>query len=72
MTVSEYTDGYYTLDLTGLLTDPKTWHLRRAEGLVLRSIPCGEDYAVIATGDCCYAPQILEVNFDPRQSGTAV
>ncbi len=72
LTVSEYTDGYYTLDLTGLLTDPKTWHLRRAEGLVLRSIPCGEDYAVIATGDCCYAPQILEVNFDPRQSGTAV
>lgn len=62
LTAAEQTDGYYVLDLTSLLTDPATQRLRRAEGIVLR-MPRSGDRAVIATGDCCMSPQILEVNY---------
>ena len=68
LTVSESIDGYYRLDLTALLTDPKTHCLRRSEGVVLRNMPGHEDCSVIATGDCCYAPQILEVGIEQSKS----
>lgn len=54
-------DDYFTVDMTALLTNPKTGRLRKAEGIVLR-LPQG-GHAVLATGDCCMMPQILEVNY---------
>lgn len=54
-------DDYFTVDMTALLTNPETGRLRKAEGIVLR-LPQG-GHAVLATGDCCMMPQILEVNY---------
>lgn len=60
---AQYNEQFYILDLSKLLIDPTTHFLRRTEGFVLRLANAGEDYSVIATGDCCKAPQFLEIRY---------
>ncbi len=52
--------GYHSLDITRRMTDPNQY-LTQTEGLILRS--CGPGCSIVATGDSCYAPQILEIRF---------
>ena len=59
---SEITDFYIDLDLTSMLSD-KYGRLAKGEGFILKAKKeyCG--YSVIATGDNCFKPQILEINY---------
>lgn len=59
-----YSDnGYQSIDITSLLVDPRTKTIVRSEGMILRPKIKGGGFSVISTGDSCYAPQIMEVNF---------
>ena len=55
--------GYQNMDITSLLVDPRTRTIVSSEGLILKSKIKNSGFSVIATGDCCFAPQILEVNY---------
>ena len=55
--------GYQSLDITPLLVDPRTGTITQSEGLILKPKIKGGGFSVIATGDSCFAPQIMEVNF---------
>ncbi len=63
LTTAEDTEGFYILDLSELLINPETHFLRKTEGIILRLLGDNEDCAVIATGDCCAAPQFLEITY---------
>ena len=54
---------YQNMDLTGLLADARTGHLRRNEGILLKPHKKVGGFSVIATGDSYYAPQIYEINY---------
>lgn len=54
---------YQSLDITSLLVDTRTRTISRSEGLILKSKIKGSGFSVIATGDSCYAPQIMEINY---------
>lgn len=56
-------EGHQSLDITGLLTNPKTGFFHRSEGLILRPGTKGSGFSAVATGDSCFAPPILEINF---------
>lgn len=55
--------GYQSLDITPLLVDTRTGTITQSEGLILKPKIKGSGFSVIATGDSCFAPQIMEVNF---------
>lgn len=52
---------YQSVDITALLTDPRTHYMIRSEGLILKPGARESGLCAIATGDSCYAPQILEI-----------
>lgn len=54
---------YHRIDITELLTDQPVGRLKLTEGLIIKPKSKDGKVAVIPTGDSCYAPQILEVNF---------
>lgn len=56
-------NGYQSLDITCLLVDPRTRTISNSEGFILKSKIKGSGFSVLATGDSCFAPQILEVNY---------
>ncbi len=59
-----YKNGrYQSIDLTPLLVDKRTFSLRKSDGLIMRSKIKGSGFSTVSTGDSCYAPQILEVNY---------
>ena len=60
---SIHTQGYQSLDITALITHPTTGFYLQSDGLILRSRAKGSGFSAVATGDSCFAPQILEVNF---------
>lgn len=53
--------GYYRFDLPPNIF--KTKLSIQSEGLVLRAVPQNGMFSAVATGDSCFAPQILEINF---------
>lgn len=55
-----FLNGYQSFELTDLMTT-LDGGIKRTEGLVLKND--GPGYAVMATGDNYYTPQILEVNY---------
>ena len=54
---------YHRIDITDILTDKYANRLTLTEGLILKPIIKDGHVAVISTGDSCYSPQILEINF---------
>lgn len=55
--------GYQSVDLTNLVVDPRTRTITKSEGLILKPQVRDSGFSAIATGDSCYAPQILEINY---------
>lgn len=55
-------DRYQSLNITNLITDHAGF-LKHSEGLILRPKEKGNGFSAVSTGDSCFAPQILEVNF---------
>lgn len=60
---SQMRHGYQNLDITYLLVDPQTKTISNSEGFILKSQIKGSGFSVLSTGDSCYAPQILEINY---------
>lgn len=60
---SSFNSGYQSLDFTSLLVDQRTKTITKSEGLILKPKIKGAGFSVIATGDSCLAPQIMEINF---------
>ena len=60
---SEYIDGYQTIDITNLFTEPKTKFFTRSDGLILKTKVKDSGFSVLSTCDSYYAPQILEIRF---------
>lgn len=54
---------YQHVDITDMLAQPRNGHTMRSEGIILKSKTRGCGFSVIATGDSCFTPQILEVNY---------
>ena len=52
---------YYDIDLTKCLID-NFGRFEQSDGLIIRGEK-SSDFAVISTGDSCFAPQIFEINF---------
>lgn len=63
LNISTGSQGYHSLDITTLISDPTTGFYRPSDGLILRAGTKGSGFSAVATGDSCFAPQILEVNF---------
>lgn len=57
-----FSGGYQSLDITDLITDD-THFLKPPEGLILRAKANSAGFSAVSTGDSCFVPQILEVNF---------
>lgn len=55
--------GYHSIDVTALLSEKNTGRFKLTEGLILKPKKNDNGFAAVSTGDSCYAPQILEVNF---------
>ncbi len=53
---------YYKIDLKGLMTT-HGGTLLSSEGFILKPEKSFEEYALISTGDCCFAPQVFEINY---------
>ena len=60
---SSFQSGYQSLDFTSLLVDSRTKTITKSEGLIIKPKIKGVGFSVIATGDSCLAPQIMEINF---------
>ena len=56
-------NGYQSLDITDLLVDPRSKTISNTDGLILKSKIKGSSFSVLTTGDSCFAPQILEINY---------
>ena len=56
-------NSYESLDITALLTDINTKRIKHSEGFILKS-KTKNGFTVISTGDSCYSPQILEINYN--------
>lgn len=59
---SQITDHYINLNMMPILAD-KNGRLVRGEGFILKAKKKDSGFAVIATGDNYFAPQILEINY---------
>ncbi len=57
-------DGYVTVDLTGILTEPSERRLLYTEGLILKPSGTESGFTAIATGDNYEFPQILEIQYE--------
>lgn len=56
-------NGYQSLDITPLLVDKRTKTIAKSEGVILKPKIKGAGFSAMATGDSCFAPQILEINY---------
>lgn len=54
---------YQSIDLTPLLVDPRTKTILQSEGMIIKPKIKDSGFSAIATGDSCFAPQVLEVNY---------
>ena len=59
---SQIADNYIDLNLLSVLTDKQN-RLSRGEGFILKAKTKNIGFAVIATGDNYFTPQILEINY---------
>lgn len=57
-------NGYVTVDLTDILTDPVERRMLYTEGLILKPTGTGDGFTAISTGDNYGLPQILEVQYE--------
>lgn len=53
---------YFDIDLLGFLTDYRG-KLTTVEGIIIKPNKKAGSFSAISTGDCCYAPQILEIRY---------
>ena len=54
---------YITIDVTSMFTNRSEQILEYNEGLILKKPKGKNDFVAISTGDCYFAPQILEIKF---------
>lgn len=54
---------YITIDVTTMFTNRTEQTLVYNEGLILKKPKGKNNFIAISTGDCCFAPQILEIKF---------
>lgn len=57
-------NGYATVDLTDIITDPVERRLLYTEGLIFKPTGTDNGFTVISTGDNYALPQILEVHYE--------
>lgn len=57
-------NGYVTVDLTDIITDPVERRLLYTEGLIFKPTGTDNGFTVISTGDNYVLPQILEVHYE--------
>ncbi len=55
---------YLTIDVTDLFTNKTEQLLAYNEGIIIKKSKGNDDFIAIATGDCYFAPQILEIKFE--------
>lgn len=55
---------YLTIDVTAMFTNRTDQTLVYNEGLILKKPKEKNNFIAISTGDCCSAPQILEIKFN--------
>ena len=58
-------EDYYKIDLKSLMTT-QDGTLAQSEGFILKPEKNLEEYALIPTGDCYFAPQIFEINYSKK------
>lgn len=61
--------NYQTLNLTQSLINPKNGNIKATEGFILRTQEKGGLFVPLATGDCYFSPQILEINYINEKEG---
>ena len=62
--VASEKNGYVTMDLTDILTDPVERRMLYTEGLILKPFGTGNGFTAISTGDNYGLPPILEVRYE--------
>lgn len=55
-------DDYYCVDLTGIMTD-KFGRLKFSNGFLLKARGTQGQYCILATGDSCFNPPIVEIKY---------
>lgn len=60
---SSVANGFQRIDITNLISDKVTHSLLQTEGLILKAQKKGSGFTAVSSGDSCFSPQILEVNF---------
>ena len=63
ITTSNNQGKYLTIDVTAMFTNRTDHTLVYNEGLILRKTKNRSNFIAISTGDCYFAPQILEIKF---------
>lgn len=59
---SRVSSDYHSINMTELLCDPYTGLISHTEGWVLKTKFKVSDFTAISTGDCHFAPVIIEIN----------
>lgn len=60
---SDDQSNYSNFDITSFITDPGTKRMVMTGGMILKPQKKDEGFVAIATGDNCYTPLILEINY---------
>ena len=63
-TIADEQNGYVTVDLTNIITDPVERRLLYTEGLIFKPTGTDNGFTVISTGDNYVLPQILDVHYE--------
>ena len=58
---AQLNNGYYSIDISNQIIDSKSKHMKMTEGVILKPKSKNGGFAVLSTGDCSFAPQILEI-----------
>ena len=54
---------YESIDLTPLVVDQRTTMIKKTEGIILSAKEKSGGFVAISTGDSCFRPQILEIDY---------
>lgn len=58
-----YEDKYASLDITDLVLSEKNNQIPMINGIIIKPKTSEQGFAVLTTGDCYYAPPIIEINY---------
>ena len=61
---SDNTERYITVDITSALINGKSKQLIATNGLIFKPQKENNSFIAMTTGDSCFLPQIVEVNYD--------